>query len=50
MLSSHWRRKILYVTRIRAINKTVINLSRDAKFCVSEASMSQTDALQYIHI
>ena len=44
------RRKILYVTRVRAINKTVINLSRDAKFCVSQANMSQTDGKQNMPI
>ena len=47
MLSSHWRRKILYVTRVRAINKTVIKPSRDAKSCVSQAAKPQTDAKQY---
>ena len=41
------RRKILYVTRVRAINKTVINPSRDAKFCVSQAGMTQTNAKRY---
>ena len=41
------RRKILYVTRVRAINKTVINPSRDAKFCVSQAIIPHTYALQY---
>ena len=41
------RRKILYVTRVRAINKTVIKPSRDARFCVSQANMSQTDGKQY---
>ena len=47
MLSSHWRRKILYVTRVRAINKTVIKPSRDAKFCVSQTNVPQTDGKQY---
>ena len=41
------RRKILYVTRVRAINKTVINPSRDAIFCVSQATVPQTDGKQY---
>ena len=43
------RRKILYVTRVRAINKTVIKPSRDARFCVSQANMSQTDGKKYAH-
>ena len=43
------RRKILYVTRVRATNKTVIKPSRDARFCVSQASMSQKDGKQYAH-
>ena len=47
MLSFLGRRKILYVTRVRAINKTVINPSRDAKSCVSQAIIPQTYALQY---
>ena len=47
MLLSLGRRNILYVTRVRAINKTVIKPSRDAKFCVSQTSIPQTDALQY---
>ena len=47
MLYSLWRRKILRLYKADATNKTVINLSRDAKFCVSQASMSQTDAKLY---
>ncbi len=41
------RRKILYVTRVRAINKTVIKPSRDAKSCVSQVTVPQTDGKQY---
>ena len=42
-----WRRKILYVTRVRAINKKVIKPSRDAKYCVSQTNVPQTDGKQY---
>ena len=48
MLYSLWRRKILRLYKADAINKTVINPSRDAKFCVSQATVSQTDAKLYI--
>ncbi len=48
MLSFIGRRKILRLYKARAINKTVIKPSRDAKFCVSQTSIPQTDALQYI--
>ena len=47
MLYSLWRRKILRLYKADATNKTVINLSRDAKFYVSQASMSQNDAKLY---
>ena len=43
------RRKILRLYKARAINKTVINPSRDAKFCVSQATVPQTDGKQYAH-
>ena len=41
------RRKILRLYKADAINKTVINPSRDAIFCVSQAAMPQTDGKQY---
>jgi hypothetical protein len=41
------RRKILRLYKADATNKTVIKPSRDARFCVSQASMSQTDGKQY---
>ena len=41
------RRKILRLYKARAINKTVINPSRDAIFCVSQATVPQTDGKQY---
>ena len=42
------RRKILRLYKADAINKTVINPSRDAKFCVSQAIIPHTYALRYI--
>ncbi len=48
MLYSLGRRKILRLYKADATNKTVIKPSRDARFCVSQASIPQTDALQYI--
>ena len=47
MLYSLWRRKILRLYKARATNITVINPSRDAKSCVSQATMPQTDAKLY---
>ena len=47
MLSFIGRRKILRLYKADATNKTVIKPSRDARFCVSQASMSQTDGKQY---
>ena len=47
MLSFIGRRKILRLYKADAINKTVINPSRDAKFCVSQAIIPHTYALQY---
>ena len=47
MLLFHGRRKILRLYKADATNKTVINLSRDAIFCVSQATVSQTDAKLY---
>ena len=47
MLSFIGRRKILRLYKVRAINKTVINPSRDAIFCVSQANVPQTDGKQY---
>ena len=41
------RRKILRLYKADAINKTVINPSRDAKSCVSQAIIPHTYALQY---
>ena len=38
------RRKILRLYKADAININVINSSRDARFCVSQAAMPQTDA------
>ncbi len=45
MLSFIGRRKILRLYKARATNITVINPSRDAKFCVSQATVPQTYAL-----
>ena len=47
MLSFIGRRKILRLYKARATNKTVINPSRDAIFCVSQATIPQTDAKLY---
>ena len=45
MLLPLGRRKILRLYKADATNKTVINPSRDAKFCVSQATVPQTYAL-----
>ena len=53
MLYSLGRRKILRLYKADAINKTVIKPSRDAKFCVSQAIIPHTYALQdttYKHV
>ena len=47
MLSFIGRRKILRLYKARATNKTVIKPSRDAKSCVSQATVPQTDGKQY---
>ena len=41
------RRNILRLYKARATNKTVINPSRDAIFCVSQVTVPQTDGKQY---
>ena len=48
MFLSLGRRKILRLYKADAININVIKPSRDAKSCVSQATVQQTDALQYI--
>jgi len=47
MFSSLGRRKILRLYKADATNKTVIKPSRDAKFCVSQTNVPQTDGKQY---
>ena len=47
MLSFIGRRKILRLYKADATNKTVIKPSRDAKSCVSQATVPQTDGKQY---
>ena len=47
MLYSLGRRKILRLYKADATNKTVINPSRDAIFCVSQVTVPQTDGKQY---
>ena len=47
MLSFIGRRKILRLYKARATNITVIKPSRDAKSCVSQATVPQTDAKLY---
>ena len=49
MLYPLGRRKILRLYKARATNITVINPSRDAKSCVSQAAVPQTDGKQYAH-
>ncbi len=47
MLLPLWRRKILRLYKADATNKTVIKPSRDAKSCVSQTNVLQTDGKQY---
>ena len=47
MLSFLGRRKILRLYKADATNKTVIKPSRDAKSCVSQTNVPQTDGKQY---
>ena len=47
MLSFIGRRKILRLYKARATNKKVIKPSRDAKSCVSQTNVPQTDVKQY---
>ena len=47
MFSSLGRRKILRLYKADATNKTVIKPSRDAKSCVSQTNVPQTDGKQY---
>ena len=47
MLSFIGRRKILRLYKARATNITVIKPSRDAKSCVSQTNVPQTDGKQY---
>ena len=49
MLLPLWRRKILRLYKADATNKTVIKPSRDAKSCVSQTNVPQTDGKQYAH-